>query len=310
MGGSASGGSYFSGDVPNLVNKLRESEKASSSAEYETAVNAVLGNMLASYNDRDRDTLSRHLATIKKALETDIEGTVDLLYGGSVAKHTYVDGFSDIDSLVVLDQAALTDRSPRAAKEFLANRLRKRYPEHEIRVGNVAVTVHFAGFEVQLIPAMRAEGRTWVPNENGRWARINPEGFTKALTTSNKTHQGKIIPAVKLAKGIVAGYPDSMRPTGYHLEALAVEAFKSYSGPHTLKDMVSHLFERSAQLVRQPITDRTGQSIHVDSYLGSPDSIDRRVLSAALDRTARRMRNADRAESPSEWNKLLQRPDK
>ncbi len=311
MGGSGSGGSYFSGDVPDLLGKLRQSERTSSSAEYDVEVNSVLGGMLAAYNDRDHETLNKHLDTIKSALEVDVEGTLDLMYGGSIAKHTYVDGFSDVDSLVVLDENTLQSRSPDAAKQYLAERLKQRYPEHEIRVGHLAVTVQFAGFDVQLIPAMKAEGRMWVPNENGsRWAKIDPAGFTQALTNRNKEHQGKIIPAVKLAKGIVAGYPEAMRPTGYHMESLAVEAFKDYKGPYTLKSMVSHLFHRSSHLVREPIKDRTGQSIHVDSYLGNPGSVDRRILSSALDRTARRMRNADRAESVTEWEKLLQRPER
>ena len=45
-----------------------------------------------------------------------------------------------------------------------------------------------------------------------------------------------------------------------------------------------------------PISDSTGQSIHVDDYLGSRSSNSRRMVSDSLSQISRRMNNADAKE--------------
>ncbi len=39
------------------------------------------------------------LEVLKSKLSKELDGTFDQFFGGSIAKHTYVDGLSDIDSL-------------------------------------------------------------------------------------------------------------------------------------------------------------------------------------------------------------------
>ena len=77
-----------------------------------------------------------------------------MLNGGSVAKYTYVDGLSDIDSLIILDNCELTDKPPDEVKEYFAQKLKERFPKTEVEVGNLAVTVHFNDAEIQLLPAL------------------------------------------------------------------------------------------------------------------------------------------------------------
>ena len=92
-----------------------------------------------------------------------------------------------------------------------------------------------------------------------------------------------------------------MRPSGYHIESLAVEGIRNYSGEFNYKEMLHHFFERGSQLVLRPINDSTGQSLRVDEYLGAPDSSTRQILSGRMERIARRMANADRAGSSDDW---------
>ena len=65
--------------------------------------------------------------------------------------------------------------------------------------------------------------------------------------------------------------------------------------------MLEHLFDRSRALVLAPIHDKTGQSVHVDAYLGQTNSNNRKEVSAALDRIHRRMKNADALRSEDQW---------
>ncbi len=305
MGGGGGGGGYIRSEPEKLLRKIRQSDERTKDKEYEAEVEHHLNSLLKDYNDRNTEAIKRHLEEIRKALEKDLEGTLDLLYGGSVAKHTYVEGLSDVDSLAVLDSCELANGSPQAAKEYFAQRLRERFPKTEIDVGKLAVTVRFSDVEVQLLPAVSCKSNVQIPDASGKkWSEINPEGFRKALTQTNQANGNKVVPVIKLAKAIINNLPEKQRISGYHAESLAVEAFKNYKGEQRLKPMLQHYFRTAANLVRQPIRDRTGQSVHVDDYLGAPNSLGRRIVSDAMGRISRRMSNADNAGSVDEWRKM------
>jgi hypothetical protein len=93
--------------------------------------------------------------------------------------------------------------------------------------------------------------------------------------------------------------------TGYHIENLAVEIFKRYQGRATLTEMLPYFFEQAQGAVFRPIRDRTGQSRHVDDYLGPGDSAERRELSNRLGRVARSMRNATAGQSRAQWEAIF-----
>jgi len=256
--------------------------------------------------NRDIEATKLHLETVKQALGKDIEGTIDLLFGGSVAKHTYVDGMSDIDSLVILNKTELKDLSPQEVRKYLSACLKERLPNTEIQKGDLAVTVKFKDIEIQLLPAIKYKSGFRIPDASGKdWSFIKPKEFTDILAKVNADNGYKLIPTIKLAKSIVSGLPDNRRLTGYHIEALAVETFQQYSGPRTPKDMLRHFFLEAQRLVMSPVKDRTGQSIHVDDYLGAKNSLERKMVADSLGRIGRRMLNADGAQLVNEWRDVL-----
>jgi predicted nucleotidyltransferase len=299
-------GHYFSSDIDDLRKKLRDSEQATEDAQYEAEVANVLAALLTEYNDRDTQAVNHHLDEIKKALEKELEGTVDLLFGGSVAKRTYVDGFSDIDSLVILDNCELANGSPDAAKKYFAKRLQERFPKTKVDVGKLAVTIRFSDAEIQLLPAISCRKDISIADRTGRnWSQIQPKKFTKVLTRTNQQTGNKVVPIVKLAKAIIANLPEKHQISGYHAESLAIEIFKGNTGELRPKAMLKYYFEQASRRVQEPIRDRTGQSIHVDDYLGAEGSLERRIVSDAFSRIYRRMNNADNASSIDEWHKLF-----
>ena len=173
-----------------------------------------------------------------------------------------------------------------------------------IREGNLAVTVTFSdGMEIQILPAVRTPSGIRIPSANGSgWSPvIRPHVFAEKLTQRNEACGGRLVPVIKLAKTVLAELPESIRPSGYHIESLALEAFNGYSGPNNYKGMLHHFFQRGSELVLSPIQDSTGQSLNVDQNLREPNSQYRRTLSGVLDRIARRMANADRAGSSDDW---------
>jgi hypothetical protein len=307
-GGSGGRGVFSSSRTPEqLSGAIRKAEGETSAAAFEAQLGEILGNLLAGYNARDRPLIQERLDDVKKHLEGAIEGTTDQLFGGSVSKHTYVDGLSDIDALLVINDSELADHEPVAALDRIAKILHSNLKGVKVWHGRMAVTVEYDdGMLLQLLPTIRtAQGFKVPSSRTSGWSHIAPTRFQEALTRRNQECAGKLVPTIKLAKAILGALPESQRLSGYHIESLAIAAFKAYAGQKTTTAMLPTFFERAKDLVLSPIRDRTGQSIHVDEYLGAEGSSQRASASHILGRLAKRMRNASAAGSATQWQSFF-----
>lgn len=309
MGGSGGGFSSYS-SPGNMASKIRESEQESLDKSFEINVNKELNDILSDINNRPIEEVNRHLETIKQAINSDIDGFIELAFGGSVNKHTYVDGLSDIDSLAVLNSTELAGKSPKEVLEYFEKKLRLRLPNTEIRSGNLAVTVKFSdNIEIQLLPAVKTATGYKIASsiDSSTWSNVvKPRVFAEKLTSVNKNQDGKVVPIIKLAKSIISSFAEKRHLSGYHCESLAIEIFKSYNGPLQTKAMLKHFFNEASNRVLKPIIDSTGQSRHVDDYLGSSNSVNRQMVSDSLSQVSRKMNNADANRDTNSWLKLFE----
>lgn len=307
-GGGVFGGNYTPEKYKEIIRQSRESTQ---DAQFETTVNEKINERLGGYS-RDSDTTREHLDEIKNIIEEDTIGTVEMRFGGSVSKHTYVDGLSDVDVLVNIDKSELSESSPQEVLKYIKKKLIDANSENieDITVGKLAVTVKFSGGEeIQLLPAIkRGEGYRISAEKGDKWSDIiRPDKFAWKLTEVNQNCNGKVVPVVKLVKGVISQLPEDQQLTGYHIESIAIEVFKSYpdSNSKTPKSMLSYFFEKAKDVVKSPIEDKSNQSIHVDDSLGPRNSQERMRASYTLDRIARRMKNADEVGSVNEWESIL-----
>jgi hypothetical protein len=287
---------------------VQKAQEKASEAAFDGKLASTLGYLLAKVNDRDVKQVQARLESLKGSLSEELDGTFDQFFGGSVAKHTYVDGMSDIDSLMVINDTELEDKDPQRALERVAEILKESLgDEAHVSHGTMAVTVEYEdGMVIQLLPALKTGGQQiYVPSRNDDWSKIDPVAFQAALTKRNHQCEGKLIPTIKLAKAIIGQLPASQTLTGYHIESLAIAAFRGYDGEFTTRAMLPVLFERAKDLVLSPIEDKSGQSIHVDEYLGPANSEQRQVASHLLGRIARRMKNATASGSIAQWEALF-----
>lgn len=308
-GGGGSRGGYFGKPVDQeTIETLRsEAEKRAKSEGLEAEVNGYLKAIVASVTDRDVDTINSHLELIRSSLGKDIEGMENLLFGGSVAKHTYVDGLSDVDSLVLLKNDAAKEQSPNEFIRDFAASLAKRLSSdvQNIEKGALAVTVNFRdGTIIQLLPAYRIRNQFAIANESGSgWRYINPKEFAETLSARNRDLGYRLIPTIKLIKVVNSQLPTDRRLESYHIEALAIDAFKDYRDPLTFKTMITHFFKEASERVKSPMVDKTGQSKYVDDELGPAGNLNRLKKADSLARIARRMQNAVSLE---QWESLIE----
>lgn len=304
MGGSGGGGFRSGRSSSELANEVSRSLQQ---AELERDVNALLAAKLSEINNRDVDLIGRRLDEIKDALGDKLADFDRLLFGGSVSKHTYVDGLSDVDSLVVLKPEALDGDSPQALRAAIERALRERLDMGKVAEikTDFAVTIRYTdGSEVQLLPAVQRGDGVSISDKTGEgWSFIRPKAFQERLTAVNERQDRRVVPTIKLAKSIVESLPETERPGGYHMEALAVEAFSDYEGPRNTRAMLTHFFRSAGQRIRQPIADATGQSSRLDETFGVAESPARQRVSVALRRIASRMESATDVE---QWRKLVE----
>lgn len=246
--------------------------------------NSYCENLLAEFSRQDTASVTRHINGLCQILREEGE-VIQTMFGGSVQRGTDVNGLSDVDILLIVNQSSLATRPAYEAIESVRQSIEQRLNQNEVRAGNLAVTVNYAdGTEIQVLPAVRrANGGVRIADPvSGSWSNVTrPDNFAHELAEVNQARSGRVPPTIKLAKAIADCFirqPDH-KIKGYHMEALAIEAFRNYHGALDSKAMLNRLFRNSVSAVMQPIADITGQSRCVDEYLGVADSRSRRRAS-------------------------------
>lgn len=304
MGGGGGAGPV-SRDDANWLQTIRRVDVD----KYEAETNELLKAISSSIGARDDEAIHRHVEVLAEKLAGELVESIDVQFGGSLSKHTYVDGVSDVDALVLLGQSEVADETSRSLIQRMAELIHERLPDTQVTTGDMAVTVTYQdGIELQLLPAILRGSRVQVPGgKHGDWSPIaDPRRFANELKAVNASKSLLVVPVIKLFKAMEdVKLPPDLRLSGYHVESLAVGAFGDYSGPLERKAMLEHLVERASTGVLSPLADTTGQSSSVDEYLGAPNSPQRRTASAYLQRLRDRMRAADKTGDAGAWAELF-----
>ena len=203
MGGIGTGGVLEESDINALrLEALRRLEDS----QNDTAINSLLQRELVLVDGRNIDLMGRYLDVIQDVLDAKGYLIERLELGGSVAKHTYVDGLSDVDALVIQGEGLYGGQLPEEVKRGLADILRRGLPRADvrnIREGTLAVTAEFIdGMEIQLLPAVVSTAGVAIASSDGKsWSSIRPQEFASSLVKVNQEQGSRVVPAIKIAKG-------------------------------------------------------------------------------------------------------------
>ena len=260
---------------------------------------------LAQYTRRNTQTVTQRLESLCGFLRQK-GNVVQTMFGGSVRKGTYVTGLSDVDALLIVNQSSLVNQNPALVIEYVRDTIQNRLRQNTVSAGNLAVTVSYSdGTEIQILPAIRTNsgGVRIADPGSTQWSNVaRPDDFAEKLAKVNTARNGRVVPIVKLSKAMADCFitRPSRKMSGYHIESLAIDAFKDYQGPLDPKTMLIHLLGHSMEAVKKPIVDSTGQSRHVDEYLGQADSNLRKGASTQFGQMRAEVR---RCKTKAEFNK-------
>ena len=246
--------------------------------------NKYCEQLLIQYKRRNTKAVTRHLRSVCDILSHEDDHVVQTKFGGSVQKGTYVTGLSDIDVLLIVNQSSLKNRPPSKVIAYVRNTIKQRLPENPVTAGRLAVTVGYGDkTELQILPAIRtSDGFRIAEPGSIKWSNVcHPDRFVDRLIEVNNACGGRVVPTIKLAKAMAdCAIRDSSRKiSGYHMESLAIDAFAEYEGELDPKSMLVHFLGYSIKAVMNLIEDPTGQTSHVDGYLGQAKSKLRRGAS-------------------------------
>ena len=119
-------------------------------------INGWLRDWLRDYNDRDTDAINRHIQVLRDTLEQTDYDVLPTSFGGSLSRHTYVDGLSDVDVLARINDSTYSGQSTRDVIQRMAELIQQRLPNTKVRYGDLAVTVEYSdGIEIQVLPAIQ-----------------------------------------------------------------------------------------------------------------------------------------------------------
>ena len=171
--GSGSSGSFPAG--PSNIDALRQrATEIAEQSSFDAQVNGELTERLAEINSRDAQKVGDYLDDALAVLRDEIEDVDRTLFGGSVAKSTYVEGVSDVDALVILKDVP-ADATPAQILEQMRDALQAGLSAADVesvRAGALAVSIRYRdGTEVQLLPAVQRGERLAISSPDGsQWA--------------------------------------------------------------------------------------------------------------------------------------------
>ena len=196
--------------------------------------------LLAQYTRKNTQTVTQRLESLCGFLRQK-GNVVQTMFGGSVRKGTYVTGLSDVDALLIVNQSSLVNQPPARAIEYVRDTIQDRLRQNTVSAGNLAVTVSYSDrIEIQILPAIRTntDGVRIAEPGSTKWSNVaQPDDFARKLAEVNTERDGRVVPTIKLAKAMADCFitRPSRKISGYHMESLAIEAFRDYQGPSTLR---------------------------------------------------------------------------
>lgn len=246
------------------------------------------------------DLQSAKVSTRQQGVRDAVANEMNVLnsfLAGSYKRSTMISPLSgsDIDIFVVLHPEYYKPDGQAYLLDKVKTVLKKTYPStQEISRNGQAVTITFNDFLVDVVPTFKRDGGGYlIPDAiQKRWISTNPDRHTEIWSEANKSHNGGLVPLIKMIKGWNKQNNAVLR--SFHLEAgilnvLTNVKISSYSSG------VRYFFEKSRASFPYIITDPAGYGDNLATYLNSSDK--QNAVVNLLERSYQKATEAEKLES-------------
>jgi hypothetical protein len=230
------------------------------------------------------ETVSTRQKNVREVVQSDLQ-VLDSFLTGSYARNTMIAPLkeADIDIFFVLDpkyffqyntgqnggQAGLLDLVKRAVKKTYT-------VTPDISRNGQAVTIRFTDFVVDVVPGFnRKDSGYLIPNSISQsWIPTDPKRHVEIISASNKTHNGDLIPLIKMIKGWNKNNNKYFR--SFHLEVLAYQIFEGVTISNYSSGM-RWFFGKAKELIGKPNLDPAGYGGNIGNYINTTEKIQEAV---------------------------------
>lgn len=203
-----------------------------------------------------KSTVSTRQSNVRNVVAAEID-VLDSFLSGSYSRSTMITPLSeaDIDIFIVLDpkyfeadgQASLLDKVKRV--------LLKTYTKTpKISRNGQAITITFTDFIVDVVPAFYRNGGGYlIPNSvKNTWIQTNPKVHADIITSENSSHNGDLVPLIKMIKGWNKKINNDF--VSFYLELITMEILKNV----TITDFPSgmrYFFDKGRERIKTKARD-------------------------------------------------------
>jgi Second Messenger Oligonucleotide or Dinucleotide Synthetase domain len=218
--------------------------------------------------DLQENTVSTRQKNVREAAEKGLS-VLDTFLTGSYRRNTMIRPLkeADIDVFIVLDPKHFDD-GPAALLESTKKVMKTTYPKTpSISPNGQAVTITFTDFKVDIVPGFyRTGGGYYIPDaERNVWVPTDPKKHVEIWSAHNKTHNGSLIPLIKILK---AWNKNRKVVRSFHLEALALRVFEGVTISNDWSG-ARYFFDKARHLIRVKLADPAGYNDDVAAHVAS-----------------------------------------
>jgi hypothetical protein len=215
---------------------------------------------------------------------------------------------ADLDIVMVMD-VSYANNSAANLLAKVRDALKQTYPSTpSISPNGQAVTITFADFKVDVVPAFYRQGGGYlIPNANdGTWISTDPKVHAAVLSAANKVHNGNLVPIVKMMRAWNRGTNSGF--VGFYLELMTTQILTNVTISNFYSGM-RYVFYHGQEKVKFKQIDPAGFNNEVNGLRSAQAVSDAVATFTAAYSTALRAEQLDQNgqvhAATDEWRKIF-----
>ena len=194
------------------------------------------------------------------------------------------------------------------------------YRNSDVKRNGVAVVLDLTSYPwvFDIVPAFPVDNglggvaHYLIPDGNGKWMRTDPRIDQATITIANQTHNGNLLPLMRIMKYWNTHHYATRKLSSYYLETLLITAFRYYPAITSLRLGKLTAFQQLATLVMGSCPDPKGLGPNLDASVPWETKVKVQEQANQMAQNARYALNYEQQSNDAEavkWWKFIFYPD-